>query len=128
MIPKVSTTTPSVRPPYSSTGTPDAIKQEVYNNGPVTVAITVNDDITYYGGGILPSTVCSNDPLRFDHSVVIVGWKKDACGSGKEYWIIKNSWGDDDWGEAGYMKMEISTGYGACLVNYYPIGPVIAWP
>ncbi|GFQ06638.1 cysteine proteinase rd21a [Phtheirospermum japonicum] len=57
-----------------------------------------------------------------DHAVLIVGYdSKD----GKEYWIVKNSWGKY-WGINGYMHMQKNTGSveGVCGINMlasYPI-------
>lgn len=45
----------------------------------------------YYTGGMFLD--CTSDEL--DHAVLVVGYTKD-------YWYVKNSWGDD-WGESGYI-------------------------
>jgi len=64
------------------------IKAEIFSRGPVAATINASP-IVEYTGGIFSDTDASR---RTNHIVSIVGWGKDK-ESGKQYWIIRNSWG-----------------------------------
>jgi hypothetical protein len=90
----------------SSSGVPStsALKQAIYDYGPISVAVYVNSAFQNYTSGIFNS--CQN--YSCNHAVVLVGWD-DAGG----YWIMKNSWGPG-WGENGYMRIT----YGCSRIGY----------
>lgn len=67
--------------------------------GAVSVGIEVNWQFQLYAGGIF-SAECLK-PAELDHGVVIVGY---ASEGGKNFWIVRNSWGTN-WGEKGYIRM-----------------------
>ena len=55
-----------------------------------------------------------------DHAVLIVGY--GTSDEGANYWIMKNSWGED-WGMNGYMLM--LRGYNTCGIANGGIYPIV---
>jgi PKD repeat protein len=90
----------------SSSGVPSTtdIKNAMYEQGPLSVAVCVDSYFQSYSGGIFSHTSSG----QVNHAVILVGWN-DSGG----YWIMKNSWGTG-WGESGYMRIE----YGANSIGY----------
>jgi len=87
-----------------------AIKQAIYDYGPVSAAVCVGSAFQAYPGGVFETNeTCS--PYAVNHAVVLVGWDDNQGTNGA--WILKNSWGTG-WGEGGYMHI----GYGTSLVGY----------
>ena len=67
--------------------------------GPVVIGVQATNSWQQYSGGVL-SASCS--ARQADHAVVIVGYGSDQ---GKDYWLIRNSWGPK-WGEEGYIRLQ----------------------
>jgi hypothetical protein len=65
---------------------------------PLIVDINVDNDFHKYGGGVYEGEKCT-EVVR--HELILVGHGRL---DGEEYWILRNSWGDD-WGESGYIRM-----------------------
>ena len=79
----------------------DALMHAVVNVGPV--AISIDASFGSYESGVF-SGPCG---YAVDHAVVLVGYGNDAS-SGKDYWIVRNSWGES-WGEGGYIRVQRHT-------------------
>jgi len=82
----------------------EAIKNAIYNYGPVSCAVRVNSAFQAYNGGIFDTSSSGN----INHAVALVGWNED-----EDYWILRNSWGTG-WGEDGYMRIK----YGCQGIGY----------
>ncbi|XP_073029734.1 cysteine protease RD19A-like [Primulina eburnea] len=92
----------------------DQIAANLVKHGPLAVAINAVYMQTYMRGVSCPY-ICSK---QLDHGVLLVGYGASGYApirmKEKQYWIIKNSWGEN-WGENGYYK--ICRGRNICGVD-----------
>mmetsp|Transcript_93160 Transcript_93160/g.221613 ORF Transcript_93160/g.221613 Transcript_93160/m.221613 type:complete len:372 (-) Transcript_93160:150-1265(-) len=90
----------------------------VSTKGPVVVSIDAGG-WNYYGGGIYDS--CERDAV-VNHAVVLIGYGHDS-EQNKDYWLIRNSWGES-WGEKGFIRLlrhSVDTGdAGYCGIDRKP--------
>ncbi|XP_020090257.1 oryzain alpha chain-like [Ananas comosus] len=93
--------------------------QKAVANQPVSVAIEGGGRaFQLYESGVFTG-YCGTS---LDHGVTAVGYGTE---NGKDYWIVKNSWGKS-WGESGYIRMarNINSAAGKCGIAMeasYPI-------
>ncbi|KAJ5071697.1 cathepsin l1 [Anaeramoeba ignava] len=85
----------------STYGDENALKDNCYNYGPISVSIYVMGDFYDYSSGVYYNAKCPN--TTHNHAVLVVGYGHDS-NSDMDYWIVKNSWGAS-WGLAGYILM-----------------------
>lgn len=74
--------------------------ESLASHGPMVVAV----DATRwdpYAGGVFDG--CERD-ATVNHAVVVIGYGHDD-GLGRDYWLIRNSWGTA-WGEDGYIRLQ----------------------
>lgn len=99
---------------------PDQLKGAVNQVGPISIGVGAGNYAWFnYNGGIVDDAIVCKPNL--DHAVLLVGYGTE---NGKDYWIVKNSWGSD-WGENGFIRILISSGFGVCGVNMTPLFPVV---
>jgi len=78
-------------------GDENALKDAV-SLGPVSVAIEADKlAFQFYHQGVFAGN-CGN---KLDHGVLVVGYGSE---NGKDFWIVKNSWGAQ-WGDQGYIRI-----------------------
>jgi|LauGreDrversion4_2_1035121.scaffolds.fasta_scaffold531200_1 cathepsin B len=82
--------------------TVDAIKAELYANGPMEGGFTVYEDFMSYKSGVYYHV--SGDQLG-GHAIKVIGWGHDDA-SGLDYWLCANSW-SASWGDNGFFKIKI---------------------
>jgi C1A family cysteine protease len=93
-----------------------SLKDAVANVGPISVAVNANIFWQLYSGGVFKPLYCNG---QLNHGVAVVGYGTD---SGKNYWIVRNSWGST-WGEQGYMR--IVSGSNECGIADSAVYPVV---
>lgn len=95
----------------------DNIKQELFENGPVSVKFDVFTDFRTYKEGIY---IHQTGDKVGGHAVRLIGYgEQEVDGVSTPYWIVANSWGAL-WGENGYFKIK----HGECKIDEYAVGGI----
>ncbi|GFU80475.1 cathepsin L [Trichonephila clavipes] len=69
--------------------------------------------------GVYDEPECGNGISDLTHAVLVVGY---GTGKGKDYWLVKNSWGES-FGVNGYIKMlrNKNNQCGIATIAFYPL-------
>ncbi|XP_007460293.1 PREDICTED: cathepsin S isoform X2 [Lipotes vexillifer] len=97
-------------------GSEDALKEAVANKGPVSVAVDARHPSFFlYRSGVYYDPLCTQ---AVNHGVLVTGY---GNLNGREYWLVKNSWGLN-FGDQGYIRMARNSGNHCGIANYpsYP--------
>ena len=117
---------------YGASNAP-LMQLEIVDHGPLAVGFEVYNDFFAYKSGVYHHVFSDDrdgltgeyDPFELiNHAVLIVGYGTDA-ESGEDYWIVKNSWGEN-WGENGYFRIRRGNdecGFESLAVASTPILP-----
>nr|BAN20235.1 cathepsin L [Riptortus pedestris] len=97
-----------------------ALQDAVAKAGPISVAIEAHKSIKYYKSGVYYEPQCGVGFQKLNHAVLVVGY---GVEDGREYWLVKNSWGDK-WGDGGYIKI-VKNFWNGCGVAEYASYPVV---
>jgi uncharacterized protein with beta-barrel porin domain len=94
----------------------ETMKRALLAYGALDVGITATNAFAKYSEGVFTdANVAADGPVDFlvnsaNHAVGLVGWDS-ANGT----WILRNSWGTTDWGDAGYAN-----------ITYYSMGVTLS--
>ena len=106
-----------------TSGDENALMAATYEKPIISVGIDASSFwFQLYFGGVFDISSCKNDINDLDHGVAVVGYGHDTS-SGKDYWIVRNSWGGS-WGKSGYIWMvrnknnECGVATQACYAEY----------
>lgn len=103
---------------------PDAMMQEIYQNGPITGMFFVHQSFLAYKSGVYKAGFFWKDPMLGGHAIKIMGWGTE---NGTPYWLVANSW-NSDWGDNGFFKIERGTNQCQIENSIVNGGPVAGLP
>lgn len=101
----------------------EALQEAISNIGPVVTTFEVTDNFQHYKSGVFSDETCTSYGNKVNHFVLIVGLGKDR-NSGKDYYIIRNSWGTEH-GINGYFYFERNINKSMCGIAYLPLYPIV---
>jgi len=87
----------------------EKMKEEIASHGPISCGIDAVPMLNYTGSNYDESGAYTGGIISFpgsqtDHVVSVVGYGRDEKAN-KDYWIVRNSWGEF-WGTMGFVKVE----------------------
>lgn len=83
---------------YGSVSGIQAMKEQIYQYGPIGCGVDASAQFELYTGGIFSEWILFPE---INHEISVVGW---GVENNTEYWIGRNSWGTY-WGENGFFRI-----------------------
>ncbi|XP_030752462.1 cathepsin L1-like isoform X2 [Sitophilus oryzae] len=102
---------------YETISNEGSLQQAVATTGPISAAMDASN-LQFYAGGVFRDDDCNSNSVN--HGVLIVGYGSE---SGRDYWLVKNSWGPK-WGEEGYFKI-VRNRNNQCGIASYGMYPIL---
>ena len=93
---------------YTYNGTEELLRKMVFLHGAALATVTAAGPLSQYKRGIFEGC---EPGKKVDHAVTVVGYGREK---GKDFWLIKNSWGPK-WGEKGFFRLK--RGVGMCGIG-----------
>jgi len=94
--------------------------QLLVSKGPLFIGIAAGDDnhrqFSQTKDGIFDLPEAATSAWEIHHGVLLVGYGSD---NGRDFWVIKNSWGTNDFGVGGFGR--ISRGNNMCRLTEAPV-------
>jgi cathepsin B len=84
---------------YAVKDNEEAVRTEIYTNGPIEGAFDVYEDFLSYKSGVYRQTW---GEYLGGHAIKILGFGVEKDGT--KYWTVANSW-NPNWGDKGYFKI-----------------------
>lgn len=94
-----------------------ALQKAVASVGPIAVGIHFVEKFYLYKEGVFDHKFCQSNE---GHALLIVGY---GVFNGKDYWLVKNSWGTD-WGMNGYAMMSRNQD-NQCGIADFAVYPIV---
>nr|CAH7731716.1 unnamed protein product [Callosobruchus chinensis] len=90
-----------------------SLTHAIANKGPIAATLDLSG-LKFYHNGVLDSKHCNSTEDDLNHAILLVGYEKN-------YYIAKNSWGQD-WALGGYFNiLRDNNTCGISLFNSFPI-------
>lgn len=94
------------------------IRQDIFKWGPIATGMKVYPDFYTFDAKNDIYAWNGQESQVGGHAIQLIGWGKE---NNIEYWIAKNSWGDD-WGDRGYFR--IKRGVNMCDIEENCVGVI----
>ena len=84
-------------------GSEEDLTNAIASIGPISVALDADhNSFKFYDSGVYYEPACRSNSNELNHAATVVGYSYQGSAYPVNYFIVKNSWGED-WGNQGYI-------------------------